>query len=290
MADPGQHENLTEILGFDPNASTEPRGIGDGTPKPKSERYGWPKDWKQLFQDEMVGKGRNRLVYQDAERLFAISTFPAGKVIIERSYYSYDPEAEGFRAVSGATFSDDKFTLSARADNDSHYSLTYDEKALVPIRVGEKIGGRMLDIHYLGNGQLHGVEWASHSLEGDGSSPMKKTNVYYSPENGFEFSKKDGVELDISVSETGTGILKRLENSEVLDILEVPLTLSLDKINKIKDSVPDELLRHPDNPNTKLDEGWRGVDFFHELGLKWDPVADDSLHSLTPIPVPAPTD
>lgn len=118
MADADQHENLKDILGFDPNSSSdEPTGGGGFVPRPKDERHGWPENWRDLLEEAKSRRGFETHIGGVDEELFAIfkRINPEG---VNRSYFSFDASKKQFERSSEANlFKDGRYMVITRADN-----------------------------------------------------------------------------------------------------------------------------------------------------------------------------
>jgi hypothetical protein len=277
MADADQHENLKDILGFDPNASKD--SFRTSVPKVDDERRGWPEDWRERFERGV--KGWQEVLFQDPDRLFTVGHNISQ---IVRSYSRYNHMLGIFQGASTLHRPDNTEAISIinYGDNNTYTWFKMHDSAEFSKK---KVGERSVDVSYDPNGNLKAVSFEIRQPTPDNSFAARKAKILGSG----KIDKNAQFDFEVAEDEEAKSlVLKRVENGDVKDIIEVPRHVDLKIIRE--SLVLDELMKNPRNPDPNLDVAWRGVDVFHMSGMRWDPVADDSLHSLTPIPPPAPED
>lgn len=320
-------QNLRDVLGFDPTedpgrfSSQVPQPKDESTGFPENWRELFHANIKGSARtDEKHGGG---LIVEDPENLFSIRDRRRYNGIdngFSREYHRYAQGAnrvEGQRGFEGYTLpprfetsssallpaaaeGKQRLFLHTRSDNSETSSIEFNgdwlprDDQVVIKKAG--VGGREFKVAYDKDGNVGQVDFhivhTREDVDAEGVPDIYADDYflrkYESEGRWYDGGDKDNIgELEMEEDKkTGRIIIRRTENGEVKDEMEFPM-----KINPqaLKDKwLPYELLRNPKNPDTRLDENWRGVDFFHDAGLRWDAVADDSLHSLTQIPEPAP--
>ncbi len=284
-----QDQNLRDILGFDPNPPADEPGTS--TSGFKGERRGFPENWREIFKKSAKAANHHlsKDPFVDEANLFTISNWVHG---ISRNFGMYYPEEERFlfpsslfledypsRRLRFHTSSIDKIT-SATADfgGDKHST------EWSPIQISKDIGsnrsgGRSMEIHYAEDGNLIKIILRVIPFSPNGRYHNSyKSEVVYDYKGGVQSTGDFDVLTD---EDRQSGILKveRVEQGDVKDEIEVPVKIDP---QALKDKwIDPRLLENPQNPDPSLDLSWKGVDFFHDAGLRWDAVADDSFHSLT---------
>ncbi len=286
MVDPQseQDQNFRDVLGFDPNSSSEEATGGEGgIPKPKDEHSSWPKDWKEIFKQVRIPIHHNRLninlLFRDPDNLFGIDEDDYG---IDRGYFAFDQSLNSFQRKNYFYVDNDRQSLGVRLESDNHDWSGFN---IDPLRkwanasISKMIGGRDLTVYYSdGKFDFVTLEVIPHSRVIDSDKDIidyglvRHGNSLSPTVSGLALEGKIDEEKEIAE-------IQRLEKGKVIDTFSIPLNVDFNKIKE--ECFPQELLRDPKDPNTALDDSWKGVDFFHEAGLRWDAVADDSLHSLT---------
>lgn len=246
----------------------------------RSERFGWPADWENRFKSALIVPGVN-ILHADSDNLFFIAALEYDE--IERAYGRYNGSTESF--VKGCSLYDNGFSLRLHTPTDGITFVSFEYDGYRVTFAKHHIGARTLKASYKSDGNLTEIEFIIIQPDTTIKGMVPFVRI-------FGDRKVDVLSnLDLNVSESekdGVFILERLENGDIKDIIEVPKKVDVEGLrNKF---IPDELLNNLKSFDTSLDDGWRGVDFFHEAGIRWDAVADDSFHSLTPIPPPAPED
>lgn len=302
-----EDSNLRDVLGFDPSESSD----RDFSPTPSSshpERRDWPENWREMFiaqQDSPLTE------HVDVDNLFTISKpFSLVKAYgesIQRTYYGFNPDSKEkrkFQNVRSVVMPPKKMEdgyysfQSGREGEDSEYvRISFNPKDAqnignFPIEIIKGgVGDRGIQVDYDENGELLDVRLAIrpdvvHLNAGstDIYQDNREVSIYRDLENKWKAGGDFGeVEFDELFDENRL-IFRRIQNGEVKDDVEVPLKIDQEELKR--KWLGEKLLEDPANHDTQLDEGWR-VDFFHDAGLRWDAVADDSFHSLTRIPPPA---
>lgn len=321
-----QAQNLIDALGFDPNE--DPTRFSSQVPQPTDERTGFPENWKALFHinikesaiiDQKHGGG---VIVEDPENLFSIRDrrrYNGTDNEFAREYYRYvgrlhrvegqhgfvgyeaarfEPSSYAF--LPAATDEKQRILLLTRSDNSQVSSIEFNghrNPGDDPIEIEKSgIGGREFTVGYdkdgnVGQVNFH-IRYTRDDMDADGV-PDVYTDQYSLGEYRYEGrwysggGRNDIGKLEMEEDKkTGRVILRRIEDGEVKDEMEFPMKIDPQALKERW--LHDALLKDPRNPDTRLDEKWRGVDFFHDAGLRWDAVADDKLHSLTKIPKPAP--
>lgn len=230
---------------------------------------GLPENWEEVFNNNTSDHER---ILIDSKNLFTINSNKYG---IRRNYHSFDTKMGRFTPRAYAFFDEPHrlgYVLVGNSMWTDSKSIDFqDIKGRPPVAVLGHFGDRDLEVGYDTAGELTGITFKIVQLgEDDG---FKETTGYIAPDGDsvgdFNFNvdknSKDGLSI------------KRV-NREVTDEIFVPHRID---IRKAKEELFHSILRNdPANPNTNLDLGWKDVDPFQKVGVRWTPLADDSLHSL----------
>lgn len=277
---------LAEHVGVPSDESVE-------IPRPTDERYGWPKDWKERFKQEKIMQ-RDPII-RDPDSLLGVDHFHKGT---ERGYFAFDQTRERFSRRNDLYIGESdqggqqtRVSLSGDGHADwratrSTLTITNKEGQETAI-VDKRVGGRDLLVYY-SNGQFSSLRLDSmpHSRFLQSDDEESRSNMYLY--QGELVDSQSG-DLQGEIDENaGIAHINRLEDDKIVDSFSIPITVDFAQIKG--ELFPEELLKNPTNPNPDLDEGWRGVDPVDRVGITWELKEDDRLHSLTPIPEPAPED
>lgn len=278
MADPGQNENLKELLGFDPDETVQ------AFPQSTNEKG----DLIRKFE-EFTG-GDKDITYSDPNRLFTVSKYG------HRKFYRFDNRyRRSFSPGNELHISDrydEQISLTLRSDNNDFTTVTWGE---------DKHEKKEEDRHYAGIT----YKIAGRELElSYRSGKLSRVRLVATPENAREHSEVSTIPEFVGVfwlrrnivterggqlpgitseidSKNGVMRVVRKSKGRIVDQISVPLSADLDAIKT--NLFPEELLRNPQTQNEEVDKYWRGVDVFSEMGAKWDTLADDELKSLVRI-------
>ena len=300
MADGQQNEqdkNLKDILGFDPNATTdEPKRPA---PSFKDERRGFPDNWKEVFKQSVKNYhslGNEEIITEDLDNLFSVSKNPMFNAVT-RCFYRYSQKGRHFEGSSYAFLPDNpeeesqRLSFITNSDNDDFVDISFQkEKRWAPITIQKSSGKRRVVAMYSERGDIQGFEFGQFEMIPNNITGHIAYGAY-DEDHGWHYGAisprdEDLLKLDLEEDkEHDMVIVRRTEDGEVKDVIEFPMKIDP---QALKDKWLDpRLLEDPKNPDPSLDLSWKGRDFFHDAGLRWDAVADDSLHSLTRISPPA---
>lgn len=276
-----------EILGYDPDAPKD-AGVTDlERHGAKSERHGWPEDWKDRFNKTLVSRmpGSSTL-YSDPDKLFGIK-YREDFNQFGRYYYRYKQDHRRFEEAAyffEAVKPDGtprRLSYNLRADNDTWVNVSFnDEKGWAPVQLQKTINRRGLVARYIDDGTFGGISFTVYPQP----DPSETEQDYTLPSEGElsfyeEYGWNNLGDFQFEIEEKGDYTeLRRIDGNTVVDIIEFPMKIDPDQLKS--ELFPSALLKDPAIPRTELDDTWRRVDPFNEVGIKWTPVANDSFHSL----------
>lgn len=247
-----------------------PRNISiDGVNKERE--IGLPGDWKEIF-DRSISTDHDTIL-QDAKNLF---TLGANEFGIKRSYYVFDQSRNEFVPRTYAFLDEPNrlaYVLIGNAMWKDSKSIDFmDKSGWSPISFKGRFANRDLEFSFSSKGELVEVIYRAYSSSRSEKNLPEELVGFISP-HGFVHG-----ELKFNIELTDDGIKIARLDTEVTDEIFAPLKFDPDHLRD--DLFPSRLRENPADTNVDLDNGWKGVDPFHKVGIIWKPTSDDSINSL----------
>lgn len=291
---PEQDKNLKEILGFDPDGTTEKDTPGKRSVA--SEQSLLPQNWSELFQEHIRSLYTDRIKAESQvskKKPFAIlsinESFDGGAKVemAQRIYFAFKGDGEIKSDFTEATRLDVRHSEGEIINiymvvNSDAYSFEYIKfEEDTSMKLGAGVVNRGINVTYRPDGTLEKITISSYSQEDAGRLPSESIVKFGQDGNVKDILEATDNKIEVERDSTIKNVhVRRLFEEEEVDDISIPIAVDIQRLKE--DLFPDELLRNPEDPNMDLDLSWKGIASLTKVGVGWTPAGVDKEDSINP--------